>query len=76
VQQKVKLTRACYGLAFRVPFWAWLRHFMPKKSHSMPAVNVGVSFRKRPKRIKSGAVKVVNKENYRTSHWLSAAKAG
>jgi hypothetical protein len=28
------------------------------------------------KRKKSGAVKVVNKEIYRTSLWLSAAKAG
>jgi hypothetical protein len=59
-----------------VPFWAWLRHFMPKKSHSIPAVNAGVSFRKRPKRIKGGVVKVVNKEIQRTSRWLSAAKAG
>jgi hypothetical protein len=28
------------------------------------------------KRIKGGAVKVVNKEIQRTSRWLSAAKAG
>jgi hypothetical protein len=49
---------------------------MPKKPHSMPAVNAGVSFRKRPKRIKGGVVKVMNKEIQRTSRWLSAAKAG
>jgi hypothetical protein len=36
----------------------------------------GVSFRKRPKRIKAGVVKVVKKEIQRTSRWLSTAKAG
>jgi hypothetical protein len=35
-----------------------------------------VSFRKRPKRIKGGVVKVVNKEIQRISLWLSAAQAG
>jgi hypothetical protein len=57
-------------------FWAWLRHFTPKKARSTATVNAGVSFRKRPKRIKAGVVKVVNKEIQRTSRWLSTAKAG
>ncbi len=43
--EKGQLTRACYGLPFRVLFWAWLCHFMPKKSHSMPTVNAGVIFK-------------------------------
>ena len=76
MQSRIKLTRACYGLPFRVLFWAWLRHFMPKKARSTATVNAGVSFRKRPKRIKGGVVNVVNKEIQRTSLWLSAAKAG
>jgi hypothetical protein len=49
---------------------------MPKKARSTATVNAGVSFRKRPKRIKGGVVKVMNKEIQRTSRWLSAAQAG
>ena len=40
------------------------------------AVEQCVSFRKRPKRIKGGVVKIVNQGSQRTSLWLSAAKAG
>jgi hypothetical protein len=36
----------------------------------------GVSYRKRPKRIKGGVVKVVKKGIQRTSLWLSTANAG
>ncbi len=68
-----QLTSACNGQKTSVTFFA-LRS--KKVATCFLRVEAGVSFRKRPKRIKGGVVKIVNQGSQRTSLWLSAAKAG
>jgi hypothetical protein len=67
------LTSACNGQSSAVTHFA-LRSKIAASETLL--VEAGVSFRKRPKRIKGGVVKVVNKEIQRTSRWLSTVKAG